>query len=232
MLQMFKATAKLSSKTTIKCVLFYTMFLLPVISIAELSDKNMPLQIEADKGWYDNVKQSYELSGKVVLNKGSIIIKTDKANINTIGKGAQLAVARGGEKGLAYLRQKREGLNEFFEAYGNTIEYNSQTNLITITGQAKIIRLDGNNNIIDQVNGFKMIYNGVDETYQALGNENGRVRATISGNSNKTQSNINTPPSKVQIILPAPNGQPPSPFINNNASLPSLKNIPTTPTKK
>jgi lipopolysaccharide export system protein LptA len=161
---------------------------------AELADKDKPVQFESNTASYDDIKQVYQLNGKVIITKGTIIIKTENANIKNTPEGYQYAVATGGEKGLAYVRQKREGLNEFFEGYGNKLEYNSQLDTIKFTGNARIIRLDDKNHIIDEIKAPKMLYNGRNETYHAIGDasSNGRVKAIITPKNGSSQSEINT----------------------------------------
>ncbi len=160
---------------------------------AELADKNKPLNFEADSASYNDSKQIYALSGNVVIIKGSLNMKTNQAYIKVTPDGYQQAIATGGPKqsnGRAYVKQKREGLNEFIEAYGDKIEYNSQLSMLKLTGNAKIVRLDAENKVLDEIQAPQMLYNSADETYQAIGNDGGankssggRVRATISPKS-------------------------------------------------
>ena len=152
---------------------------------AELSDKDKPLNFESNNANYDDIKQIYQLNGNVIITKGTIIIKTNTATVKVNPEGYQQATATGGTSstnGLAYIRQKREGLNEFFEGYADKLEYNSQLDNIKLIGNAKILRLDASNKIIDQIKAPQMIYNGRNETYQAIGDSSagGRVRATIA----------------------------------------------------
>jgi len=168
---------------------------------AELADKDKPLQLEANQGSYDDINQVYKLNGRVVLTKGSMIIKTETAFIKNTPSGYQHATATNGPNGLAYVRQKREGIDEFFEGYGDKIEYNSQTNVITLIGRAKILRLDKQNKVIDEIQAPKMIYNGNNETYNAIGSDSSssRVRAVISPKNNNSNNN-----GRVNTILPPP----------------------------
>ncbi|MFM2344265.1 MAG: lipopolysaccharide export system protein LptA [Pseudomonadota bacterium] len=152
---------------------------------AELADKDKPLNFESNNASYDDTKQIYNLNGNVIITKGTIVLKTNSAVIKVNPDGYQQATAAGGGSssgGLAYIRQKREGLNEFFEGYGEKLEYNSQLDNIKLIGNAKILRLDANNKIIDQIKAPQMLYNGRNETYQAIGDSStgGRVRATIA----------------------------------------------------
>ncbi len=152
------------------------------LAYAELADKDKPLNFESNNASYDDIKQTYQLTGNVLITKGTIIIKTNSATVKVNPDGYQNAVAVGGPNGLAYIRQKREGLNEFVEGYGDRLEYDSQSDVIKLIGNAKVLRLDASNKIIDQIKAPHMIYNGRNETYQAIGNgsSGGRVRATIA----------------------------------------------------
>lgn len=152
------------------------------IAKAEKADATKPLEVEANQASYNDIKQSYQLKGQVFLKKGSILIRTEDAQIQVTPEGYQTAKAVGGPKGLAFLKQKREGLNEFFEGYAQTIEYNSQNDLIVLTGQAKLQRLDDKQRVLDEITSHQMTYNGRDETYQAIGKNgqnSGRIKAII-----------------------------------------------------
>ena len=158
---------------------------------AEMADKDKPLNFESNNASYDDIKQIYHLTGNVIITKGSIIMKTNSATVKVNPDGYQTATAVGGSNGLAYIRQKREGLNEFFEGYGERLEYDSQIDVIKLIGNAKILRLDGSNKIIDQIKAPQMTYNGRNETYQATGNSSsgGRVRATIAPKTGSSSAN-------------------------------------------
>jgi lipopolysaccharide export system protein LptA len=182
---------KISSICKNIAMLYYILCSLNNYAYAELADKNKPLNFEADTASYNDIKQIYHLNGDVVINKGSLSMKTNQAYIKVMPDGQQQAIATGGPKqtdGRAYVRQKRENLNEFIEAYGDKIEYNSQLSILKLIGNAKIVRLDANNKVIDEIQAPQMMYNSLDETYQAIGNNSnsgsknttGRVRATIS----------------------------------------------------
>ncbi len=60
------------------------MLLLPLwvgSALANKADQDKPLVINADKVDVDDVKQSYQLNGDVLLIKGSMIAKGDKGSI-------------------------------------------------------------------------------------------------------------------------------------------------------
>ena len=87
------------------------------------------------------------------------------------------------------MRQKREGLNEFFEAQANRIERDDKTMIARLSGKAKMRRLIGNT-LADEIEGESMVYNEVTEVYQVTGGTpaanaspsgipSGRVRAVI-----------------------------------------------------
>ena len=48
---------------------------------AEKADQNKPIILEAEKVSVNDVQQVYELSGEVLLTKGSILITGEKGNI-------------------------------------------------------------------------------------------------------------------------------------------------------
>ena len=68
------------------------MLLLPLwvgSALANKADQDKPLVINADKVDVDDVKQSYQLNGDVLLIKGSMIAKGDKGSILVDPQGYQ-----------------------------------------------------------------------------------------------------------------------------------------------
>ena len=88
-----------------------------------------------------------------------------------------------------FMRQKREGLNEFYEGQANRAERNEKTLITTLIGKASLRRLVGNT-LADEVQGETIVYNEGTEVYNVTsgaaghaapsGVPSGRVRATIA----------------------------------------------------
>ena len=95
-------------------------------ALAEKADRNKPMNVESDTLRYDDLKQTSVFSGKVVLTKGTILIRGAKIDVRQDPEGYQFGLITAEPGKLAFFRQKREGLDEFIEGEAETIEYDSR----------------------------------------------------------------------------------------------------------
>ena len=157
---------------------------------AERADKDKPLNIEADKMSYDDLKQVTIFTGHVVATKGTILIKADRVTVHQDPQGYQYATGTmdAKSKDLAYFRQKREGIDEYVEGNAERIDYDGKQDLTTLTTRATVRRLQGLTTLMDEVHGSVITYDGQNDFYTARagkdvagpGNPTGRVRAMLS----------------------------------------------------
>ncbi len=113
--------------------------LLTVTAHAEKADKDKPIALSSDKAQFDDVKQIYHLERNVLLIKGSLIIRGEKAEVKIDPEGYQYVTifAKPGE--LASLRQKRDtGLNDFIEGFAELIEYDGNTEKYNVVSKASV----------------------------------------------------------------------------------------------
>nr|WP_144831952.1 lipopolysaccharide transport periplasmic protein LptA [Cupriavidus gilardii] len=156
-------------------------------ALAERADRDKPLVLEADNASYDDVKQIYTLTGNVVLTKGTMILKSDAAEVRTDPEGYQYAVAtsKGGKQ--AYIRQKRDNVDEYIDGWGDRIEYDGKQEIAKLIGNARMARLAGAK-VVDEIRGAVLTYDSRNEFYTATGDSRnaapgapgGRVRAVLS----------------------------------------------------
>ncbi|MBU3637092.1 lipopolysaccharide transport periplasmic protein LptA [Polynucleobacter sp. es-MAR-4] len=136
------------------------------IAYAEKADQDKPIVLEAEKVSVNDVQQVYELDGQVLLTKGSILITGEKGNIKVDPEGYEYVDVQGSPESTASFRQRREGpANEFMQGHGQTVTYNAKTELLTLTGDAKLKRLH-NMQMLDQLRGWKIDYDDVLQRYQ------------------------------------------------------------------
>ena len=135
-------------------------------ALANKADQDKPLVINADKVDVDDVKQSYQLSGDILLIKGSMIAKGDKGNILVDPQGFQNIDLKGKLESPATMRQRREGLaDEFMQGIGRDIFYDDKKEQIILTGNATIKRLL-NMQMLDQLQGWQIEYEDIKESYK------------------------------------------------------------------
>lgn len=172
--------------TSFGSLLTASLFLATPAAWAERADRDKPLTLEADNASYDDLKQVYRLSGNVVLTKGSMLLKSDTAEVRIDPEGYQhaTAIAKPGEQ--AYMRQKQDGSNEFIEGYGQRIEYNGKNEVAKLITQARLVKLRGTA-LIDDIRGDLIVYDGIKEFFtvnsnpaSGEGSTGSRVRAVLA----------------------------------------------------
>ena len=145
------------------------MLLLPLwvgSALANKADQDKPLVINADKVDVDDVKQSYQLIGDVLLIKGSMIAKGDKGSILVDPQGYQNIDLKGKLESPATMRQRREGLaDEFMQGIGRDVFYDDKKEQVILTGNATIKRLL-NMQMLDQLQGWQIEYEDIKESYK------------------------------------------------------------------
>lgn len=154
-------------------------------SWAEKADRDKPMNIESDTLRYDDLKQVSVFTGHVVLTKGTIVIRGERLEVRQDPEGFQFGVATAAPGALAFFRQKREGVDEYIEGEGQTIEYNGRTDIVRFTGNALLRRLRGAT-LADEVTGAAIQYDNTTDVFTVDGGParasagRGRVRAMLT----------------------------------------------------
>ena len=156
-------------------------------ALAERADRNKPMNIEADALRYDDLKQTSVFTGRVVVTKGTIIIRGARMDVRQDPEGYQFGVVTAEPGKLAFFRQKREGLDEYIEGEGEVIEYDSKADNVKFMKRAELRRYRGAT-INDEMTGSVIVYdNGTDvftvDSGAARGapaTGGGRVRAMLT----------------------------------------------------
>ncbi len=154
---------------------------------AEQGDRNKPMNVEADALRYDDTKKTSVFTGRVVLTKGTIVIRGARIEVRQDPDGNQYGVVTAEPGKLAYFRQKREGLEEFIEGQGETIEYDSRANTVKFAKQAQLRRYLGAT-VNDEMSGGVIVYNNSTDVFSIDGGvahgapsaTGGRVRAMLT----------------------------------------------------
>lgn len=147
---------------------------------AEKADRSKPIHLEADRVSIDDAKQINTFEGNVQLSQGTLRLRGDRMVVVQDKDGNMRGTATGQP---ANFRQKREGLNEYIEGYGQRIEYESGSEILNIFGKARITRAQ------DEVRGEHITYNARTEIFQVRGSqpdtqgESGRVHVVIQPRS-------------------------------------------------
>ncbi len=155
---------------------------------AEKADRNKPMNVEADALRYDDVQQTSVFTGKVVLTKGTIVIRGAKVTVKQDAEGYQFGVVTSEPGKKAFFRQKRDGADEFIEGEAETIEYDGKADRVKFIGRAEMRRLRGAI-VNDETTGALITYDNTTDQFAVDGatgggitssNPGGRVRAILA----------------------------------------------------
>ena len=136
------------------------------IAHAEKADQDKPIILEAEKVSVNDVLQTYDLQGQILLIKGSIVVTGEDGHIQVDPEGYEFVDVKGSSDTKASLRQRREGpADEYMQGRGTQVTYNAKTEVLTITGDASLKR-SLNMQMLDQLQGWKIEYDDIKERYR------------------------------------------------------------------
>lgn len=156
------------------------------LASAEKADRSKPMHVEADALRYDDLKQTSVFTGRAVLSKGTILIRGARIEVRQDGEGNQFGMVSAEPGKRAFFRQKREGLDEFIEGEGETIEYDSKADTVKLIKTAQLRRYRGAT-LNDDFTGTVIFYNNTTNVF------------TIDGAA--TQGSPSTPTGRVRAML-------------------------------
>lgn len=173
---------------------------------AEKADRDKPMNIEADSLRYDDIKQTSVFTGRVVLTKGTIVIRGARVEVRQDADGHQYGVVTASPEAPAYYRQKREGLDEYMEGVADSIEYDGRADRVRLVRNAQLRRLRGTV-LADEMNGNLIVYDHGTDVFTVDGGApagnpsaktipattGGRVRAVLTPRSTPAGAAIATP---------------------------------------
>lgn len=155
-------------------------------ALAERADRDKPMNVEADALRYDDLKQVSVFTGRVVLTKGTIVIRGARVEVRQDPEGYQYGVVTAEAGKLAYYRQKREGVDEYIEGESETIEYDGKADRVKFIRRAEMRRLRGAT-LSDEMTGSLITYDNLTDVFSVDGSttgtpaaSGGRVRAVLA----------------------------------------------------
>ena len=151
---------------------------------AERADRAKPMNVEADNLRYDDLKQVSVFTGRVVVTKGTIVIRGARVDVRQDAEGYQHGVVTADPGKLAFFRQKREGVDEFIEGEGETIEYDGKADRVKFIKRAEMRRFRGAT-LADEMAGSLIVYDNTTDVFSVDGGPassavGGRIRAVLA----------------------------------------------------
>jgi lipopolysaccharide export system protein LptA len=128
-------------------------------ALAERADRDKPISLAADRMTIDDLKHVQVYEGKVVLLQGTLAIHADKIVVTQDADGFRHGIATVAPGNLAYFREKRDGVDEYVEGWGERIEYDDRTDRAELFVRARLKRN------FDEVRGSYISYDGKTEYY-------------------------------------------------------------------
>ena len=194
--------------------------------MAEKADRNKPMNVEADALRYDDLKQTSVFTGRVVLTKGTIVIRGARLDVRQDAQGFQFGtvVAEAGK--LAFFRQKREGVDEFIEGEGEVIEYDGRADTVKFMKKAQLRRFRGAT-LNDEMTGGVILYDNTTDVFTVDGSvargtpgaTGGRVRAMLTPKPDTSLPTSSSPGSSVSPTSPNPPAQQLAPVLRSTTTL-------------
>ena len=176
-------------------ILPYTLLLAALLqggaALAERADRDKPMNVESDALRYDDAKQTSVFTGKVVLTKGTMLIRGARMDVRQDNDGNQFGVVTAEPGKLAFFRQKRDSrgdsLDEFMEGEAELIEYDGKADTVTFSRRAILRRFVGST-LNDEITGQVIVYNNTTSVMTVDGgpaeaggsSRSGRVRAVLT----------------------------------------------------
>lgn len=149
--------------------------LLSLTASAERADSLKEAVITFDSGDLNQVDGVRIVSGNVILTRGTLELKSDRAVIKESPEGYMTVTLTAAPGKLATFRQKRDGGdNLWIEGQAERIEYEDRTELVRLYSNAQIKELE-NNRMTNQITGPYISYDNRKEV--------ATVRNDVSGQS-------------------------------------------------
>ena len=188
------------------------------VAHAEKADRAKPMNIEADALRHDELKQTSVFSGRVVMTKGSIVLRGARLDVRQDADGYQYGVVTAEPGKRAFFRQKRDTLpgapDEFIEGESEVIEYDGKADNVRFITRAELRRYRGAVHS-DEITGAVIVYNNLTDVFSVDGK---RTATNAAGDAP-------APGSRVRAVL-APKDPPPAaaaPEAASPASAPALR---------
>ncbi|HEY0064867.1 MAG TPA: lipopolysaccharide transport periplasmic protein LptA [Telluria sp.] len=143
---------------------------------AEKADAGKQAVIEYDTLHVDDVTQITTLTGNVIVTKGTLVLKSDKAVIKQSPEDdMQVTLTTNGARPATF-RQKRDGgPNLWVEGEAQRIEYDERTAVVKLFTNARIRQLEAER-LTDEIQSEFITYDSIREVFAARNDANGTTK--------------------------------------------------------
>lgn len=169
--------------------------LAPMAAWSEKADRDRPMNIEADRLEHDDLRKVSVFQGRVIASKGTILLRGQTLEVREDPDGYQQGLLLPAPGQRAFYRQKREGVQEFFEAEAERIEYDGRHDRVILTGHAELRRLRGTT-LADEIQGQVIVYDNLSDQF------------TVDGAPRNTSGRSDGTPRVRAVLTPKPKESP------------------------
>ena len=157
--------------------LFLALLLGPAISTAVESDRQRPIEVQADTAMIDEAKGSSVYRGNVIIVQGTLQVRADEVEIYSKDREVTRIIAKADEnsKRLAHYEQQTNETKDMVIAKARSITYLVQEERVQLAGSARLQQVD------DVFTGELLHYDmarGI--VVLSSGGSSGRVNMTLS----------------------------------------------------
>jgi lipopolysaccharide export system protein LptA len=143
---------------------------------AERADSLKQAVIQFDTAHVDEVSQTRILTGNVVLTRGTLTLKSDKAVLKESPEGYMSVTLTAAPGKSATFRQKRDGGPDLWvEGQAQRIEYEERTELVKLFSNAIVKQLEGGR-LSSEVNGAFISYDNRTEVANVTNDASGQAK--------------------------------------------------------
>jgi lipopolysaccharide export system protein LptA len=168
-----------------KKILAAAIFLLPLAAMAEKADALKPVEINYNgEAHVDQVTQSYIVTGDVIIKRGTMVLKSDRAEVKESPEGYKTVILTANPSKVATFKQKRDGGPDMWsDGQAQRIEYDERADVVKLFSNAIVRQIEGSR-VTSDVRGAFISYNNrteVADVRNDAGGQNkpGQGRGTI-----------------------------------------------------
>lgn len=193
------------------------------VAHAEKADRAKPMNIEADTLRHDELKQTSVFSGRVVMTKGTIVLRGARLDVRQDADGYQFGVVTAEAGKRAFFRQKRDTVpgapDEYIEGESEVIEYDGKADNVRFITRAELRRYRGAA-LSDEITGAVIVYNNLTDVFSVDGK---RTTTNAAGDTPAPGSRVRAvlapkdPPAGAAALEAAPSAS--APVLRPSSSL-------------
>jgi lipopolysaccharide export system protein LptA len=143
---------------------------------AETADSLKQAVVKFDSIDVDDVNQTRTLTGNVMVTRGTLVLKSDKAVLKETPDGYMSVILTAAPGKVATFRQKRDGGPDLWiEGQAQRIEYDERAELVKLFGLAQVRQLDASK-VTDQLDSAFISYDSRKEVMVARNDPSGESK--------------------------------------------------------